>query len=267
MGTEAMWTITEAQWSAWISAYFFPAVRILSLLAVAPVFSNRALPTRIRLVLGLAITVAIAPVLPPAPPIPLDSWLIYPIIAQELLIGITCGFVLRFIFAAIDLAAAMVGFQMGLSFAVFYSPTSGTQTPVLNEFFAVVATLLFLALDGHLMLLNAIVVSFDWLPLGAGLALQEGMAVMLHYPVTLFAFAFLLSLPITAVVLLTNIALAILTRTAPQLNLFAIGFPITITMGFLALLASLSPMGGILQQGFAEGIEAVGQVIQGFSGR
>lgn len=149
-----MWTVTEAQWSAWISAYFFPAVRILALLAVAPVFSNRALPTRIRLVLGLAITVAVAPVLPPAPPIPLDSWLIYPVVAAEFGLGVAFGFILRFVFAAIDLAAALIGFQMGLSFAVFYSPTAGTQTPVFNEFFGVVATLLFLALDGHLMLVH-----------------------------------------------------------------------------------------------------------------
>ena len=93
------------------------------------------------------------------------------------------------------------------------------------------------------------------------------MGVLLRYPVTLFALAFLLSLPIAAAVLLTNIALAVLTRAAPQLNLFAIGFPITITVGFLALLMSLSPVGALLQQAFADGLDAVGQVIQGFSGR
>lgn len=262
-----MWTVTEAQWSAWITAYFFPAVRILALVAVAPVFSNRALPTRIRLVLGLAITVAVAPVLPPAPPIPLDSWLIYPVVAAEFGLGVAFGFILRFVFAAIDLAAALIGFQMGLSFAVFYSPTAGTQTPVFNEFFGVVATLLFLALDGHLMLVHAVVTSFEWIPVGGAVAWQEGMAVLLRYPVTLFALAFLLSLPITAAVLLTNIALAVLTRAAPQLNLFAIGFPVTITVGFLALLMSLSPVGALLQQAFADGLDAVGQVIQGLSGR
>jgi len=251
-----MLTLSETQWSTWLALYGLPLFRVLALLTAAPVFSNRAVPTRVRLALGLAVTLVLAPTLAPLlKPLPLGSWLILPAIVSEILIGVAIGFFLRLIFAAIDLAAAFVGFQMGLSFAVFFSPTSGAQTPVLNEFIGVFATLLFLALDGHLMLILALARSFEWLPpLGVPWAWEAGWAVAVQVPAILFTTAFMIALPVTAALLLTNIALGFLTRTAPQLNIFAIGFPITITIGFLALWAVFPALGEAMQQLFVDGL-------------
>lgn len=251
-----MLTLTEAEWSQWLTLYLLPLFRLLGLTASSPFFSNRAVPVRVRMAVAIAGTLAIAPALPPpAEPLPLGSWAVLAAIAGELLIGITLGFFLRLIFAAIDLAAAFIGFQMGLSFAVFFSPTTGAQTPVINEFIGLFALLLFLSLDGHLMLILGLARSFEWLPppYGSTWHWQAGWEVVLHAPVLLFTAAFLISLPITAALLLTNIALAILTRTAPQLNLFAIGFPVTITIGFLALWVVFPAIGEAARALFDEG--------------
>ena len=254
-----MLTVSEAEWSQWLTLYLLPLFRLLGLIASAPLYSNRAIPVRVRMALAIAATLAIAPALPPpAQPLPLGSWAVLPAIGAELLIGITIGFFLRLIFAAIDLAAAFIGFQMGLSFAVFFSPTTGAQTPVINEFIGLFALLLFLSLDGHLMLILALARSFEWLPspYSSTWLWREGWAVVVNAPVLLFTAAFLIALPTTAALLLTNIAMAILTRTAPQLNIFAIGFPITITIGFLALWIIFAAMGEAMRDLFADGLAA-----------
>lgn len=252
-----MLTITSAQWAEWLTIYLLPLFRLAALVTTAPLFSNRAVPARIRLVVAVALTLVIAPTLPPPPtPLPLGSWAMLPAVVSEILIGATIGFLLRVVFAAIDLAASFVGFQMGLSFATFFSPTSGTQTPVLNEFIGVFASLLFLALDGHLMLVLALARSFEWLPPmgGAIWSWQEGWRMAIALPAILFTTAFMVALPATVALLLTNVALGFLTRTAPQLNIFAIGFPITITIGFLTLWALYPAIGEALQNLFADGL-------------
>ncbi|MCX7946450.1 MAG: flagellar biosynthetic protein FliR [Hydrogenophilus sp.] len=252
-----MLTLTDDQWSEWLSLYVLPFFRILGLLAAAPLLSNRAIPTRVRLALAIAITLAIVPSLPPiVQPVAVGSWAILPAIIAELLIGVVIGFLIRLAFAAIDLAASLAGFQMGLSFAVFFSPTTGAQTPVLNEFIGLFATLLFLSLDGHLMLILAIAKSLHWLPPPASsLSWQTGWEMLLSVPLTLFVVAFMISLPVTAALFLTNIALGILTRTAPQLNLFAVGFPITISIGFLTLLITFPAIGEVIRNVFTDALE------------
>ncbi len=252
-----MLTLTEAEWAALLAQYLLPLFRVLGLIAAAPILSNRAVPARVRLALGLAVTLAVAPNVNPAAAMSLGSWQVLPAIVSEFLVGAAMGLFLRLIFAAIDLAAAFVGFQMGLSFAVFFSPTSGAQTPVLNEFFGLFATLLFLLLDGHLMLILAVSQSLAWLPpLGyAGWDWHDAWALALTAPTVLFTAALMLSLPVTAALLLTNLALGMLTRTAPQLNIFAIGFPITITVGFVALLFTLPALGVEWRELYGRGFE------------
>src|SRR5690554_2313904 len=260
-----MLDITSAQLDAWLATFMFPLARLLGLFAVAPLWSSRGIPMRIRLVSGLAITLVVLPALPPMPEVPADSWKTLELIAQQALIGIAIGFVMRLFFAAVDLAGEMIGLQMGLSFAIFFSPTAGAQTVVLSEFLTLVTLLLFLALDGHLMLVSVLVQSFEWLPVGATMN-SDGWIQIVHHASAMFSIGVMMALPMIATLLIANIGLGILTRTAPQLNLFAVGFPITLTTGFIVLLLSVTVLGAAMQRMFEVGFEAVGQVLKLLAG-
>ena len=160
-----MISISSAQLDTWLALFIFPLSRILGLLATAPVFNNAALPVRMRLIAGLAITMALAPALPPLPALPASSWLGLIVLGQQILIGVLLGYALRITFAAVDVAGELIGLQMGLSFATFFDPTSGGQTPVITEFLGLLTALIFLAMNGHLVALTVLAESFTLLPI------------------------------------------------------------------------------------------------------
>lgn len=245
-----MISFTSAQLDAWIGALLFPMARIMALLSTAPVFNNAATPRRVRLFAGLAITIGILPALPPMPPVPAGSWTALYIVAQQVLIGMLMGFTLRIAFAAIDLAGEMIGLQMGLSFAVFYDPQNSGQTPVISEFFSLLATLIYLALNGHLLSLALLARSFELLPVSTQPFASMGFSALFNWAATIFSAGVLLSLPLIAALLIANIAMGVLSRVAPQLNLFAIGFPVTMVAGFIVIGVSLPYFAAALERLF-----------------
>jgi flagellar biosynthesis protein FliR len=247
-----MISVSAAQLDAWLAAFFFPLVRVLALVATAPVFNNAGLSKRIRLVIGLAITFGLTPALPQLPAIAPGSGVGLAILAEQALIGVAMGFTLRLVFAAIDLAGEIIGLEMGLSFAVFYDPQTSAQSAVIAEFLNLIATLVFLAIDGHLMLLMALAKSFSMLPIGGAILAREGIEGLVKWGAIMFSSGVMLSLPLIAALLITNIALGVLTRAAPQLNLFAVGFPVTLVTGFSVLLLCLTYMGPFFQRMFEQ---------------
>ena len=257
-----MLSVTATQLNAWIALFIFPLVRVLGLLSAAPIFSNNTIPRRARLILGLVISFALAPALPPLPEIAVGSWISLAILAEQYLIGLLMGMTLRIVFAAIDLAGELIGLQMGLSFAVFYDPMSSGQTPVVTEFLSLFASLIFLAMDGHLVILAALAKSFQWLPVTTEPFALRGVGTFLSWVGTLFSAGVLLSLPLVAALLIANLALGVLTRMAPTLNLFAIGFPVTLTAGFIVLMLSLPYMGGALERLYGQGFSALERVVK-----
>lgn len=259
-----MLAVSAAQLDAWLAALMFPLARLLGLIASAPLLSNRAMPARIRLAIGLAAAMAVLPALPPMPDIPTDSWLALGVLVHQALIGIAIGFMMRLFFAAVDIAGEMIGLQMGLSFAVFFSPQTGGQTSVVAEFMGLLTLLIFLALDGHLMLINVVVMSFEWLPVGATTN-DAGWLLIVRYASVMFASGVLLALPMIATLLITNIALGVLTRAAPQLNLFAVGFPVTLSVGFVVLLIGLSFFAPVAQRLFEIGFDAIDALLRAFA--
>jgi flagellar biosynthetic protein FliR len=258
-----MLSITSAQLDAWLAALMFPLARLLGLISAAPLFSNRLVPVRVRLAVGLATALAVLPALPPMPQVPADSMLALVILAQQAFIGIAMGFMMRLLFAAVDVAGELIGLQMGLSFAVFFSPQTGGQTSVIAEFLGLVTLLVFIAMNGHLMLINVVVASFEWLPVGT-VPKADGWLLIVGYAAVMFASGLLMALPMVAALLITNTALGVLTRAAPQLNLFAVGFPVTLSVGFLVLLLSLNAFAPALQTLFERGFEAIDQLLRAF---
>lgn len=261
-----MISVSAAQLDAWIAAFFFPLTRIMALLAMAPIFNNAAIPIRIRLATGLLVTFAIAPALPPMPAIQAGSWLGLGVILQQMLIGLLLGFSLRVVFWALDLAGQLIGLQMGLSFAVFYDPTNATQTPIVSNFLGLLAMLIFLGLDGHLLTLALLAESFTLLPVAVAPFAVKGYMVGIAWAATIFGSGVLLALPLIAALLIANIAMGVLSRVAPTLNLFAIGFPVTLFAGFLVLLISLPYMGVALQRLFEQAFGVMRLVMKAAGG-
>lgn len=252
-----MISVTSAEINAWIVAFFFPLARILALLTAAPPFNNQGLNTRTRLVLGLAIALAITPALPKIAAIDPASGLGLLILAQQLVIGLAMGFAMRLVFTAIDLAGTMISNQMGLGFATAYDPQSAAQTAVISQFLGMLGLLVFLAIDGHLMVIATLGRSFMVLPISANAIASSSWLNIANAGGLIFSSGVLLSLPVVVALLIANIALGVLGRVAPQLNLMAIGFPITIVLGFCALIVSLSYLATPLQQLFEFGLQSM----------
>lgn len=242
-----MLSITTAQIDAWLAFYAFPLARVLGLIATAPLWSTAGIPRRTRLILGISIVIAIAPALPAMPQVAPGSLAGLWILGQQMLIGIAMGFAARVIFSAIDMAGTFIGLQMGLGFATFYDPLDGAQTPVIAEVIGIIALLLFMALNGHLLYISTLAQSFHAIPIGPTALSPNSWLNIAELGGKIFSAGLLLSLPIVVALMITNIALAVLTRAAPQLNIFALGFPLTLLGGFIMLSIALNYMSTPLQ--------------------
>jgi flagellar biosynthesis protein FliR len=248
-------SFNSADIAGWIALLFYPLVRVLAFFATAPFFNNFAAPVRIRLIAGVAVTFGILPLVPPLPPIDLNSGTGLWILAREMGIGVAMGFAMRIVFAALLMAGEQIGFQMGLGFAVFYSPQNTAQTPIVAEYLSLLTTLIFLSLNGHLMMIATLAQSFQAIPIGAQALPANAWSNLVLFGGKIFSAGLLFALPVTAALLITNLALGVLTRAAPQLNLFAIGFPITLVSGFAVLGLSLSYFSPPLQALFEEALQ------------
>ena len=235
-----MFTISAAELDAWLAGFFYPFVRIAALASSAPLFSHRSIPRPTRLALCVLITIVVAPTLAPVPFVSPFSAPGVVLIIQQLLIGVAIGFTMQIVFAAVELAGELIGLQMGLSFATFVN-ADADPTPIVGSFLTVTMMLVFLAINGHLALIAGVADSFASFPAdgGPGIVFFDVRALVLTGR-ELFSLGVTMALPVIAAMLLANLSLGVLTRTAPQLNLFAIGFPVTLATG-LAMLALAMP--------------------------
>lgn len=242
-----MISVTSAQLEAWLAAFIFPLVRILALIASAPVIGNRQVPARIKVGLAMLITFLIAPTLNIPADIEASSGPGLFILLQQLLVGLAMGFAMRLVFTAIEMAGDIMGMQMGLGFASFYDPVNSANTQVIAQFLGIVTVLAFLSMNGHLYMLTALAESFRVFPIGTQVPSASAMHTLALWGGSIFSHALRLSLPMIAALLITNLALGILTRSAPQLNIFAIGFPITLVVGFSTLVLTLPYLTTLLE--------------------
>jgi flagellar biosynthetic protein FliR len=253
-----MLTVTAAQLNGWVSQFLWPFVRILALFGTAPVFSMSNLPNRVKIGLAVAITFIVAPTLGPLPDVAVGSAAGLWITAQQVLIGVSLGFVMQVVFAAVQGTGEFVGLQMGLSFANLVTTSSDGSTLALGQMFNVLATLVFLAIDGHLRLIATLVGTFHTLPPGGEIVVRNWQQLA-NWGATVFTAGLMLSLPLVAALLIANLALGILNRAAPQVGVFQVGFAVTLTVGFLVLQLVLPNMLPFLTSLFNLGFSAMQQ--------
>ena len=235
-----MLNVTSDQWLSWLSLYFWPLLRVLALVTTAPILSERTVPKRVKLGLGIIITFVIAPSLPVVE-VPIFSAAALWLALQQILIRIALGFTLQFPFAAIRYCGELTGLQMALSFATFVDPGSNLNMPILARIMDMLALLLFLVFNGHLWLISLLVDTFHTLPIGGEPINSNAFLALTRAGGMIFLNGLMLALPIITLLLTVNLALGMLNRMTPQLSVFVIGFPITLTVGIL-LMAALMPL-------------------------
>ncbi|PCH97355.1 MAG: flagellar biosynthetic protein FliR [Gammaproteobacteria bacterium] len=226
---------TESVVNQFLADFILPFTRIAALIMTMIGFGARTLPARIKLFLSVTLTIAIMPAIPPTHVEQLLSFSTFLVIGQQMLIGITLGFITVMVVNTFTLAGQIIAMQSGLGFASLVDPASGMNVPAVGQFFLILSTLLFWTMDGHLAYLQFIVASFDTLPIGSEQFSSIKYKEIVLWGGWMFATALSLALaPLTAM-LLINFSFGVMTRAAPQLNIFAIGFPITMMAGLLIM--------------------------------
>jgi flagellar biosynthetic protein FliR len=254
---------TSSQVEAWIGAFFWPFVRILAMLSVAPAFGMGSVPVMLRVGLAVLVSVALAPALPAMPPVQFGTATAWMLVLQQMLVGGAIGLAMTLILSAVQLAGGVVGLQMGMGFATLFDPVQGVQVTSLASFLNMLTLLLFLALNGHLVLLAVLARSFTLLPVAPNLGLTaQSWHTLALSGGAIFSLGLALAAPVLGVLLIANLGLGVLTKLAPQLNLFAIGFPLFFMLGFLALYLVMPAMQNVVQHLVDVGLDLSGQLLQ-----
>lgn len=250
-----MITFTLDQWYGWINTFLWPFARLLALIGVAPLLGETSAPRTTKIGLAAVLAMAISPSLPAMPAVPPGSLAGLWILAQQIFIGVSMGFCMRVCFAAVQTAGDFVGLQMGLSLATIFDPTTQANTEVLARLFNILAMLIFLSVNGHLLMLGMLVKTFTILPIGTQTLNPEGWAMVAQLGSKVFSSGLLLALPLIAALLVIQLAMGILNRAAPQLSVFAVGFPITLISGVVLLAVVLPQSTSFLSALFQEGVD------------
>jgi flagellar biosynthetic protein FliR len=237
-----MLTFTEAQVLAWITPLLWPFLRVLALFGALPLFAQRGVPMRVRVALAFLIAFCAQATLPPMPVVALDSADGFLTIAQQLVIGISLGFAVRIVFSAVEFAGELIGLQMGLNFAGFFNPMTGGEATATSRFFGVSVSWLFIVINGHLLLIAAVVQSFQAFPVGPEPFAFLRVVQPQVWGAEVFRLGLWIALPLVGMLLFVNLVLGIISRVAQQMNVFAIGFPITVAVGLAGILLTLPLM-------------------------
>lgn len=255
--------INLTQIGGWVSTVLWPLFRVASFFMAIPMIGSALVPARIRLGLALVVTLLLVPVLPPMPnfdPLSLQSFLV---IAQQILIGAALGFMVQLFVQVFVVGGQMISTQMGLGFASVSDPVNGVPVVVLSQFYLQLVMLLFLGMNGHLVMIEVLARSFERIPVGLtgldGAVLSE----IARGGGWMFSAALLMALPPVTALLVINFTFGIITKAAPQLNIFSIGFPFTLLMGLLIAWVSLGGFLGQYERFATEALQRISQLFLG----
>lgn len=256
-----MLALTSGQLESWLVQYFFPFIRIGACFLAAPVFAANFIPPRVRLLLAGAVTIIVAPLLP-VPSITPFSMAGVIVTIHQIIIGLALAFVLQLIFDALAMGGQLLSNTMGLGFAYNVDPLRGVGTPVLGQLYMILVTLTFLALNGHLLLIELLAQGFTTLPVGQTGLGSEQLWNVVAWGSQLFTGALMVALPGMTALLVVNLAFGVMSRAAPSLNLFAVGFPISLIFGLVIIYVGMPAV----QSTFVESLDAAFELIRGLMG-
>lgn len=243
-----MVTFSQQALDAWLAGFFLPFIRILALFSAAPLFSLRSVPARVRIAASAVMAMLVAPLVAQPAGLSLQSAAGLGLVAQQVAIGLSIGIAARLIFAVFEVAGEFIGLQMGFSFAGFFDPHGGSQSAV-GSWLSTLAMLVFLSLNAHLLVLDALLASFQSLPIAADPIAALGALRLERLGGDVFRLALTLALPASVLMLFVNLVMGLASRVAPQLSIFAVGFPITVTVGLVLLALSTGQLSEAVQAG------------------
>jgi flagellar biosynthetic protein FliR len=253
---------SEEQLAAYLGSFFWPLFRISGFMMAAPVLGSQLVPMRIKLIIAVAVTVVVTPLLPAVPEVAPLSLSALALVLQQLLIGVALGFFLQLVFQTMVLAGQMIAMQMGLGFASMMDPTNGVNVTVVSSFYLMFVTVLFVAFDGHLQMIRVLVESFYTVPMAVDFSFIDNSV----FPIVnalgwVFSSAMILALPAITALLISNFAFGIMTRAAPQLNMFALGFPVALMFGLFLIWLTFPTFTRLSGELFNEAFEFMGSLI------
>ena len=244
----------------WLSGFLLPLFRIAALVSSAPIIGARTAPARVKLLFAIALTIVVGPLVPELPAVELFSLNGMLVVMQQIIIGLAMGFTLQLVFQAFVFSGQMVALTMGLGFASLNDPVTGVVVPTVSQFYTIMVTLVFFALGGHLVLIEVLLDSFTTLPIGLEGVSQASLWKLLSWVSYMFAGAVLVVLPAIAAMLIVNVGFGVLMRSSPQLNIFAIGFPVIMTLGFVVIYISLPNLLPQFERLLASGFELMREI-------
>jgi flagellar biosynthetic protein FliR len=254
-------SLNVSEVSTWVGRMWWPVLRVSGFVLTAPAASEMVVPGLVKIVLTLALAFLMAPLVEVPADLSIFSAAGLLAAVLELLIGISIGMVVQMTFEALVFAGQSISLTMGLGFATLVDPQHGAQSPVLGQLFMIIGTLTYLAIDGHLMLLGALAESFHSMPIGAAHVDKHFFLSVVLWGARVFDTGLLIALPAVIALVIVNLALGVVTRAAPQLNLFGIGFTITLMSGFFVLIAGLDGIMSGISSLINSALVAVSQLI------
>ena len=234
-----LFSFTEAELLEHLSRFIWPLMRISGFMLAIPIFGTRVVSPYIRIGLASLLSLLVAPMLPPLPVVDLVSLQAYVMAAEQLLIGVMMAFIVQVLFQVFILAGQMIAMQMGLGFASMVDPSNGIFVAIVSQFYLTLTTLMFLTMNGHLVAMEVLVESFYVLPISTEWQLG-GFFDVATAGTWMFASALFVALPAVTAILVINFAFGIMTRAAPQMNIFSLGFPFTMMVGLFIMWIGLS---------------------------
>lgn len=253
---------TEAQILGQIASFVWPLMRISAMFVAVPLFSLRVVPARVRLILSVAMTFVVMPLLPSFPTVAMFSHEGIMVAIAQVMIGLSIGFIVQLVFSAVAFAGQGSALSMGLGFASMVDPQNGQQVPVVAQLYVITGTLIFLGLDGHLLLIKMLLDSFTSLPIGIDGITKTDIWTIIAWSSRMFAGGLLLAMPVIASLFLVNIGFGVATRAAPQLNIFSVGFPVTLMLGMLLIWLTLPDVLDQFTDILTDAYDLIGQLLR-----
>jgi flagellar biosynthetic protein FliR len=239
----------------WSAAFLLAFARIGAAIVPMPVFGASGVPSQTKIALALLLSLIVLPLTEvPAQPVSTNLLVFASLVGSEVLVGLAVGIAVMLVFHGLEMGAQLVGVQMGFAIGEVFDPLTGGRIATVEQFYRIVATLVFFAVNGHYLVIQALLQTFEVVPAGsADLTLIAGDRVIPFFA-SLFVVALRISLPVIGALILTDLALALVGRTVPQMNVLVVGFPIKIGVGLLVLTASMPLMVAFMGSVFGQAL-------------